>query len=487
MFDTCASAASTLANSPRPVGMSLRHISIASPVVLAGQVSHTLEAAVDVPSGSVRLASVGSKPAPAQLHCSCTVARVQQASAVAGQSMAPLASGLSADRHRVASALRLAGHHTRQHVHVPAMACIAAPGAAQLSGHSMHPARSDAVLRLSAAWLTTAAPLQIPVGMSALAIQGIESGKGCGWGVTTVTPSDIAGTTPYPPLNFSLKTEQQTFFNANCLTVREVCSVSSSAASTAVLPASLVYGVEWQVSSQLHAGQLAQQQSADMQQARRWSVVRISHGSISSTPSTFVRCNARSICSAAGVAAAVTGGLELLQQQSAGKCMLQIDASPGMVPSLRGTASAMPAATSASLEALAKVAAAEGGNHALHSGRVDCTTPVAVQPTAMDVLGTAAVGGSLLRAKLLRHALHVVPANSHLLPLPRGSLADLKLKSYELEAPLPGTVRVSPQHKRLTNATASATNFLLATNWLAGFPLPTFPTVVRARSRFKLP
>ncbi|PSC68804.1 type I polyketide synthase [Micractinium conductrix] len=39
MFDACVSAASTMANSPHPAGMSLQHISIISPVVLAAGVN----------------------------------------------------------------------------------------------------------------------------------------------------------------------------------------------------------------------------------------------------------------------------------------------------------------------------------------------------------------------------------------------------------------------------------------------------------------
>ena len=152
MFDACVSAASTLANSPHPAGMSLQHISIISPVVLAGQASHILEAAIDVPSGSMQLASVGSKhapkPAPAQLHCSCTVAKVEQASAVAGQRMASPSSGMSASRYCVAWGLRCAAHHPRQLVHLPAVACVAVPGSAQLSGHSIHPAPSHAAILL---------------------------------------------------------------------------------------------------------------------------------------------------------------------------------------------------------------------------------------------------------------------------------------------------------------------------------------------------
>ena len=253
MFDACVSAASTLANSPHPGGMSLQHISIISPVVLAGQASHILEAAIDVPSGSMQLASVGSKhapkPAPAQLHCSCTVAKVEQASAVAGQSTAPPASGMSAGRYCVASGLRCATHYPRQLVQLPAVGCIAVPGSAQLSGHSMHPGRSDAVLHLSAAWIIAAAPLQIPVGLSALAVQGAESGKGCGWIHPTAALASNGGTAAGPVFDFCLKEEQQALFHASCLEVREMRGKALASPSTAAQLASLdslVYEVQWQ-------------------------------------------------------------------------------------------------------------------------------------------------------------------------------------------------------------------------------------------------
>ena len=451
MFDACVSAASTLANSPHPAGMSLQHISIISPVVLAGQASHILEAAIDVPSGSMQLASVGSKhapkPAPAQLHCSCTVAKVEQASAVAGQSTAPPASGMSAGRYCMASGLRCATHYPRQLVQLPAVGCIAVPGSAQLSGHSMHPGRSDAVLHLSAAWLITAGPLQIPVGLSALAVQGAESGKGCGWIYPIAAPASNGGTAAGPVFDFCLKEEQQALFHASCLEVREVRGAALASSSTAAQLASLdslVYEVQWQVASQHRMSPLSRRQATTRENhAGAWSVVHDGHvGSMCSAPDSALHCFAAGIRNAAGVTGVVTNGLELLQQRLAGSCTLQIVASAGTVPSLTGAGSAMPAAASASLEALAKVAAAEGGSDVLCSGRVDDAAPVAAAIPAVDPFGTAAVGGSLLQAKLLRHPLRVLPANSHLLPVPRGSLANLKLEMHASEIPAPGTVKV---------------------------------------------
>ena len=228
------------------------------------------------------------------------------------------------------------------------------------------------------------------------------------------------------------------------LQAREARRAAAAAAIYTADNGRLVYEVQWQVASQHRMSPLSRRQATTRENhAGAWSVVHDGHvGSMCSAPDSALHCFAAGIRNAAGVTGVVTNGLELLQQRLAGSCTLQIVASAGTVPSLTGAGSAMPAAASASLEALAKVAAAEVGSDVLCSGRVDCAAPAAATVPAVDPFGTAAVGGSLLQAKLLRHPLRVLPANSHLLPVPRGSLANLKLEMHASEIPAPGTVKV---------------------------------------------
>ncbi len=56
--------------------------------------------------------------------------------------------------------------------------------------------------------------------------------------------------------------------------------------------------------------------------------------------------------------------------------------------------------------------------------------------------GEAASGGAHFLARLLRSTMTSAPAECHLMPVPRGALADLKLVPLEHDLPPPGSVKV---------------------------------------------
>lgn len=102
------------------------------------------------------------------------------------------------------------------------------------------------------------------------------------------------------------------------------------------------------------------------------------------------------------------------------------------------------AATSAGMT-IAKAAAMESSTTALSSLKMHYAEPSPTKlqsSSVVDTLGTAIEAGAVGRAKLLTMPCPVSWVNSHLLPMPRGSLGGLKLVPYTQDAPKKGQVQV---------------------------------------------
>ena len=69
--------------------------------------------------------------------------------------------------------------------------------------------------------------------------------------------------------------------------------------------------------------------------------------------------------------------------------------------------------------------------------------------------GEAVSGGAHYLARLLQSAVVAAPADCHLMPCPRGSLADLKIVPLEHDVPPPGCVKVHHSPPRLLHAAKS--------------------------------
>ena len=162
--------------------------------------------------------------------------------------------------------------------------------------------------------------------------------------------------------------------------------------------------------------------------------------------------HAGALRSAADTAAAATTGLQLLQTlvpgAPAGSSVgLHVLAAPSTHASCSSsTRAAWAAAAAASLAALAKVAGTELAA-SLRSSSLDAATPradAAAAPVSTDAYGTAGSGGAVLRARLLHQptaGASELP-NSHLMPVPRGSLANLRPVPHAQAAPGSGEVKV---------------------------------------------
>ena len=437
MFEACAAAARILADALPQSASMLQDFSIGQPLVIQAHAFLLLDAAVDLVDGSVQLGSVSSAQRLAAQHCHGSYSsRRQEAAASAPPdgcaSWLPRPLSLS-------SPVTAATAYVQQ----AAVAGMWLPHAAQQNGYCLQPAMADATLHLSGAFSSKGAPLQIPVGMAALAVQG-SSGRHSCWVHPSAMPTAAGSSGPGGALlNFRLEGQQRLqMMQLDGLNVKAVATGPHSIAPEATIAtpsqqpaAELLYVTDWQV-EQPAAG------TAGTQQTHTWQL----DSGLGSTAATVLAGAARS---PAGVVTAASDGLALLQhllvRQGTAPLSLRISAAPGQLASAGVQQGPMAAAAAASLAALAKAAAMEFASAGLSSSSLDALAPhcAATWPPAADTLGTAATQGAVLRARLLRQPALAALPNSHLLPMPRGSLADLRLVQHTQQAPGPGELKAS--------------------------------------------
>ena len=217
----------------------------------------------------------------------------------------------------------------------------------------------------------------------------------------------------------------------------KAAAAAAAAANSGQQASELLYIIDWQA-EQPAAGTL----TASQRQAHAWHLAR-SGGS--TTHATVRAAAARSPAGACVVASDGLGMLQrLLARQPASTVSLQVAAAPSLLPSAAACQAPAAAAVAASLAGLFKVAGMEFPSASLSSSSVDALMPGgAALPAAADALGIAVTASASLRAKLLRQPASVAPPNSHLLPMPRGSLADLRLAVHSQTEPGPGEVKAS--------------------------------------------
>ena len=460
MFEACAAAACCLLDAPTHAGAAtaaaLHSVGLAEALPLpASQPSLELEAVVGLRDGSVQLRSIAqvgrsARRAATKLHCSGLYGSASMAAAAAEAQLQVVRTTPSVLRHLVAAAaMTLAGQEA-----AVAMAAIWVPHAAQQGGYCLQPAIGDAVLHLSGAFNRQATPLQIPVAMGALVLQ--TSGSHSCWVHPTAAPS--AGHGSNVLVDYHVQAQQRSTVHLAGLQLKYVGAPPSAvpavaAASQEKQSLDFLYSIEWQA-EQVQASSLAMQAAAQQQLVRQeqskggWTV----HGSGSSTLALRydAACSVGAATSATA-AVAVSDGLELLQRQlpplAAGTCGLQVAGAPSVLPSsAAGASGAAAASTTAALSALLKVAGMEFAAVSIHSSRADTAAAMPSAPLAHDAFGSAASVGAVLRSKLLRRPAAIMPPGTHLLPLPRGSLTDLKLAPHAKTAPGPGEIKASAEH-----------------------------------------
>ena len=430
--------ASTTCQASGTTQLALVGASIAAPLVLASDTDMALSCTLRCSSGQLELAS-GRPGGARRVHMTAQASNAAAlhfpASAAAAPS--PALRLLLPAPGRVPLALSTGHVDASQQLHQPGSFLV-------------HPAALDAMTHTAAALqgsqAAEAGVTRIPVGVSALlapkpalTVQPSVAQRWC-QGMLAGMLADGAALADFAMSAGSASASVQLAgFQAK---------VAGTAAQRAPRPADVevqqpahyMYSIDWQAEEQLQPAAAAAAVSGGAQQKRGWTMA----GRSTAITAVFAGSASRT---AAQAAAAATDGLELLQQRlpqmGSGSLSLQVQATTSQLASSVGGRAPAAAAAAASLAALVKGAGMEFKAVNLRSSSVDAAvTAAAFADPAVDAFGTAATSGAVLRAKLLRAPMAAVLANSHLMPLPRGSLADLKLVPHAKTAPGPGEIKV---------------------------------------------
>lgn len=151
------------------------------------------------------------------------------------------------------------------------------------------------------------------------------------------------------------------------------------------------------------------------------------------------------------VANGLINGASLLQQQllfsSACHVQVTVAGAPYLVPSCANSRTGAPGAAAAALCSLAKAVSMEIETATVRSLSRDEREPTEQSAVVGDdAFGSAVTSAVHLRPKLMRQPTKKLMQNTRIMPMPRGSLANLKMVPMEQAALQPGEVKV-PQMK----------------------------------------
>ena len=367
-------------------------------------------------------------------------------------------------------------------------AVLAAEPGRHCSGYRMHPALLDATLHLAAAAVPRPAqgaspgPTRVPVGAAAFAAAGAGAHGGALFPAalplapaadgSAVCEYALAGPGGAVAAVHGLLTRTLPAPTAQPSAAGSVRSADRHAAALeqASQPASLLYEPEWQAHTPLappasRPDPLRPPRAATFDLARGLRP-RGAPAHARGSPALTAACHVDIVLGASAAAslpaaAVVARALEAWHCAAAAApsavTLLTAGASPAAAPQPAGSGRA-PAAAGAALWALARVAAAEnpgirvGGNERSPlSGRARRgplafgTEAGAEQPDglrAADAFGRAQAGGLLSVARLMRSRRRVEAPDCHVMPCPRGALADLRMVPLPRAEPGPGEVKV---------------------------------------------
>jgi len=421
MFEALLAAGAGLLDSSDTIRALLNNITIAEPVPLhSSSAVATLEVSIDFNSGEVVLSS----GTPARRNCFANFASTatreetffSRASSAMTTVLLPNLQVLESESEVVAT---------------PLPGCVAsiwAPHWSSTTGFIAHPDIADATLHLLSAFSDPYKPadLQVPTSAASLSVHQMMKSSASDWLHPSAGPSSSSD----GGFNCSLDSS----FTLNDLQVTAwtpAQSQNSAAREKAAEMLDFMYESEWQAAmAAVEDGEERAQQRASAQ-LLNWQA--------GAAPATVATSDGlRDLQSRLNTPDVTANGLQVAISQASSSLVS---------PSKQGHPSA--AATSASLVALVKAAAMEYSNISIQSNLIIAAVPNDSKNYSStkdgDAFGTANEAGAVLRAKLLRRALPTAPSNSHIMPLPRGSVENLKLVLHDKEAPAPGEVLVAVQ------------------------------------------
>lgn len=400
MFEACSAAAKVLLSTASIGGsIILDSLAIAEAVPLAPSAgpSTLLLCEIDATAGTVLL--VGSNKQRSR-HCAGVLLHAPHIGYYNfEQTPAPTLRSvlLSVDRHEVS-------------MEAPCFASVWQQGGAT-GGFTLPPPVGDSCLHLFGAFSTPTqpAPLQVPVGASGIKM---ELSHGChgDWSFPIAGPNSAG----------SFQIMLGDGFQLRNLQVKEW---TQPAEKPVVQPAVQVHDFFYETA---------------------WRMAEVGAAKEAALPTAAMVWSA-----ATPASQATTTGLGQLQQalqKSAAPLTVAITQGSSVLPSASGSGPSSRAATTASLAALTKAAAMEFASAGISSIQVPAPCLAASSSTsAGDAFGASCEASGVAKAKLLRGMTLAVPTNSHIMPMPRGSLANMRLVAHEKDAPGSGEVQIAVQ------------------------------------------
>lgn len=486
---------------PAPPGAALlTNVAIAEPLAMPVSDSLLLEAALSFRDGSVSLRSLAAAApksgksgrravaATAQrlkIHCTGRFARAAAAAAAAAEDEQAGVSRLTDAKSTLLCTFVAPQMQQGESLRAPsAAAAIWVPHAAQQNGFGLQPAAADATLHLVGAFTPPPTngerppPLSIPVALESLALHCSRghSYRAHPAAAPRAPAAGIAasGSAAEVAVDFVLAGScSSTLFQLYSLRIREVAApvamTSATAAAATAAEATdqeedrrFMYSIEWQMEAATSAVAPAQQAPAQLSKdgaavvlaatsaKAGWNLSQWAPGQLEAA----LRLD-RSAPPSAALSAAVDG-LELLQKQLAllpAGSLLALAVHSSAAASALGPLPAPCAApgthaAQAAVQALLKVAGMEHPAVRISYTQRDAAIPAAgaggSHAPSGDAFGVAALaGGAASRARLLRAPAPVPRTAHHLMPMPRGSLASMRMMPLRNETPGPGQVRLS--------------------------------------------
>lgn len=424
MFELLAAASSILLGAPHNGASLLRDVSIAEALVMPVKAGLVVDVAVGSRDGTLELTSFSQQQALRKMHCAGRLQRAFEPGSSPRASLSLLTAVRSSPAWVGASAAPFPPSATGT--------IWSSKGSAL--GFNVHPAAMDNVLHLSAAFIAPheRAPLKVPVGLSALALR--PSNDSSAWSHPSATPSTETSLIDY---QLHPNAASQPVFKLEKLALRELKWTPPPAPVADPGSKEFLYRTEWQMqqcsTAAVDALVLPSKPTPIFFAAGEMPNATFDAAAYGSSQSPAVS-------STADILALLQSALPNVSKLSLALRAPDVSGSRLVGPQPHRC---MPAGCTSAVAALFKAGSMEnpgiGMSSAMHYAAAETVSP------SEDTFGTAHVSRTTLRAKLFKQPIHVQSSNCHLMPMPRGSLANLRHVPHPQAAPGRGEIKIAVQ------------------------------------------
>ena len=424
MFEALAAASSILLGAPHNGTSLLRDVSIAEALVMPMKAGLVVDVAAGSRDGTLELTSFSQRPALRKTHCA---GRLQRA-------FEPASTPPAGPFLRTAVRSGLAWADTSMAPPLPSATGEIWSSKGSEHGFNVHPAILDNVLHLSAAFIAPQGrvPLKVPVGLSAFVLRA--NNEYSVWTHPSATPS-----AEVPTIDYQLhpNAASQPVFKLDKLEIRELKWTPPPAPVADPGSQEFLYRTEWQM----------QQCSAASTDAlvlpSKPAPIFFAAGELPTATydaAAYGSSQSPAVSSTADILALLQSALPNVSKLSLALRAPDFGGNLLVGPQLHRC---MATGCTSAVAALFKAASVE--NPGIGMSSAFATHSAAAETTSGDAFGTAHISRTTLRAKLFRQPIHVQNSNCHLMPMPRGSLANLRHVPHTQATPGRGEVKIAVQ------------------------------------------